>query len=303
MQAPSGCVFNIQRYSVNDGPGIRTTVFLKGCPLRCWWCHNPESQARGIQLAIDPSLCVQCGGCWQVCPNNSSPEECTGPLVDREHCTTCGACADVCPTSGRTVMGNEMTTEEVLTEILKDRIFFEESGGGVTLSGGEPLLQADYVRALLKACRSQDLHTAVDTCGYCDQQDLLAAAPWTNLFLYDLKAMDDSVHKQTTGVSNVRILDNLVALGRVHSNIWVRIPVVPGVNDSMPEMEAMARFVSTIEGVQQVDLLAYHALGSHKGERIGRQSAVHTAAPPSKATMQSAAEVFRASGVGSVTIS
>ncbi|MCO6046483.1 glycyl-radical enzyme activating protein [Aeoliella sp. ICT_H6.2] len=297
-----GNVFNIQRYSVKDGPGIRTTVFLKGCPLRCWWCHNPESQAKGTELAINPAVCVSCGKCWSACPHNSPLAECPGPLNDREHCTVCGECVEVCPTGGRNLLGDRQSVAEVMAEVAKDRLFFEESGGGVTVSGGEPLMQTDFVHALLLACREQAIPTAVDTCGYCDQQALISIAPVTDLFLYDLKAMDDAVHREHTGVSNVRILDNLVALGRVHTNVWIRIPVVTGVNDSTAELEAMAQFVSTIHGIQRVDLLSYHPLGSHKHERIGKSSSSHTATAPTNETMQHAAELFQSFGINEVYV-
>ena len=302
MRAASGSVFNIQRYSIQDGPGIRTTVFLKGCPLRCWWCHNPESQTRVPELAVNPSVCVHCGGCWEVCPNHERPAECNGPLTDRQHCTTCGRCVDVCPAGGRTVMGHEMTVADVLAEVLKDRVFYEESGGGVTLSGGEPLAQPGFALALLQACHAQELHTALDTCGHCDPEDLLAAAPYTDLFLYDLKAVGDEVHRQATGVSNARILENLTALGRVHRNIWVRIPVVPGVNDTPAEMGAMARFVSSVGGVQCVQLLPYHPMGHHKGERVGRLTPEQSATAPTAAILESAAEAFRVVGIHNTSV-
>lgn len=297
-----GNVFNIQRYSVKDGPGIRTTVFLKGCPLRCWWCHNPESQAKGAELAINPAVCISCGKCWSACPHNSPPDECPGPLTDWEHCTVCGECVETCPTGGRTLIGEQRSVAEVMTEVMKDRVFYEESGGGVTLSGGEPLMQPDFVRAILEACREQAIPTAVDTCGFCNQQEMLSIAESTDLFLYDLKAMDDAVHREHTGVSNVRILDNLVALSRVHTNIWIRIPVVTGVNDSNAELEAMAQFVSTTGGIKRVDLLSYHPLGSQKHDRIGKQSSSHTATVPTTETMQHAEELFRSIGINEVYV-
>ncbi|QDU54653.1 glycyl-radical enzyme activating protein [Aeoliella mucimassa] len=303
MTRLQGNVFNIQRYSVKDGPGIRTTVFLKGCPLRCWWCHNPESQSKGIELAINPAVCVECGGCWGVCPHNEPVAECTGPLADWAHCTQCGECVEVCPTGGRTMMGSLMTVDEVMAAVLKDRLFFEDSGGGITLSGGEPMVQPEFVRGVLAACRQQELRTAIDTCGYCQQDDLLSVAPLADLFLYDLKAMDEQTHREHTGVSNTRILDNLVALGKVHSNIWIRVPIVPGVNDHASELEALARFASTVDGIRRVDLLTYHQLGSHKHERIGKQGSERPEAVPTAEVMQSAAELFRSHGLTEVHVS
>lgn len=302
MATTYGNVLNIQRYSVNDGPGIRTTLFLKGCPLRCWWCHNPESQAWGIELAINQDLCVQCGGCWSVCPHNESPaeavaDECSGPLVDWQHCSVCGSCVEVCPTAGRTLMGQQLSVDQVMTEVRKDLLFFEESGGGVTLSGGEPMSQPLFVRELVNACQDQAISVAIDTSGFCDQHDLLSIAPQTDLFLYDLKVLDDQLHRQHTGVSNAKILDNLVALGQVHSGIWIRVPVVTGVNDSAGELESLARFVSTVRGVVRVDLLAYHPLGSHKHQRIGKQATHNTTPVPTSETMEYAKELFHSFGV------
>ena len=302
MPPVCGNVFNIQRYSVKDGPGIRTTVFIKGCPLRCWWCHNPESQSRAVEMAINPAVCIHCGGCWAVCPHNESPGEVTEPLADWQHCTQCGECVEECPVGGRTMMGRVMTVPEVMAEVLKDRLFYDDSGGGVTLSGGEPMVQPEFVRAVLEACGEKDIRTAIDTCGYCQQEELLAVAPLADLFLYDLKAMDDATHRQQTGVSNTRILDNLVALGRVHANIWLRVPVVPGVNDTREELDAMARFASTVKGIRQVDLLTYHQLGSHKNERIGKQASPRPAAPPTAETMAMAADLFRRHGLSEVNV-
>lgn len=302
MAAILGNVFNIQRYSVKDGPGIRTTVFLKGCPLRCWWCHNPESQAEHVELAVNSNICVQCGGCWSACPHNSPMEECNQALVDAEHCTVCGACVEVCPMGGRTLMGRQLSVDEIMDEVRKDCLFYEESGGGVTLSGGEPLVQIDFAREVLQRCQAESISTAVDTCGYCQQLDLLSIASCTDLFLYDLKAIDPQIHLRHTGVSNEMILENLIALGRVHSHIVIRIPIISGVNDSPSELEALARFVTTLDGVIRVDLLPYHPLGSQKHERIGRKSSPRAEAVPTAETLESAEDLFRSVGLHEVHV-
>jgi pyruvate formate lyase activating enzyme len=294
----SGLVFNIQRYSIQDGPGIRTTVFLKGCPLRCWWCHNPESQAPEPEITVIETRCTQCGECLSACPQSAaggfrgtdfqSVDAGTVPiLAERKwdcppslvRCTRCGACVEACPTEARQLVGRRMTVDEVLAEVLKDRLFYDDSGGGVTFSGGEPLVQPEFLMGLLAACRARAIHTAVDTSGYAPQEQLLSAAGLTDLFLYDLKTMDDARHLECTGVSNAAILENLIALGRVHQNIWIRIPIIPGFNDDAEQLDAAARFVASIPAVRQVSLLPYHPTGIHKSRWLGR----HVAQPPSAA--------------------
>jgi pyruvate formate lyase activating enzyme len=293
----TGLIFNIQKYSIHDGPGIRTTVFLKGCPLECWWCHNPESHSTEQDLTVIAGRCAQCGECWEVCPQREFRRERVLPPVDHAHCLRCGECVAACPTGARQLVGRRMTVAETLAEILQDRIFYDESGGGVTLSGGEPLLQLPFVTELLAACRAEDVHTTLDTCGFARREDLLTVAPLTGLFLYDVKLLDDQRHRQYTGVSNAVILENLQALSVVHDNIWIRVPIIPGVNDDAANLDATANFVAALRGVRQVTLLPYHGHGAHKAERLGRSSRLGAVTTPSTEHLETMADRFRAVGL------
>jgi pyruvate formate lyase activating enzyme len=290
----SGLVFNIQRYSLDDGPGIRTTVFLKGCPLRCAWCHNPEGIDREPEILRDASRCVACGQCREHCPERGAgPMGFDGQWQEKTaRCMRCGTCAEQCPTEARRLVGYHMTVAEILAEILRDRLFYEDSGGGATLSGGEPLLQPDLVLGVLEACRRREIHTAVDTSGYVPRETLLAAARWTDLFLYDLKTLDDGLHRQFTGVSNRLILENLRALGQRHANIWIRVPLVPGINDAADHLEQVARLAATLPSVRQINLLPYHATATAKFLRLGKTySGGHFAPPPREQVEQMAARL------------
>jgi len=293
----NGLLFNIQKYSVHDGPGIRTTVFLKGCPLHCAWCHNPEGISRQREIVVLESRCIGCGQCRLACRHGAViPGD--GALPARsEVCELCGACVEACPTQGRQIIGQEMSVSQVLETVLQDQVFYEDSGGGVTFSGGEPLSQPDFLRGLLGACRGRGLHAAVDTCGLARQEDLLAVAALTDLFLYDLKFMDDAKHRHYTGVSNALILDNLQALGRVHGRIWVRVPIIPGINDDPADLEAAARFAAAVSGVQQVNLLPFHRTGLPKLRRLGQDSGLAEVQPPSAAAMNRAADIFTRAGL------
>lgn len=292
----TGLVFNIQKYAVHDGPGIRTTVFLKGCPLCCAWCHNPESISPRREILIAENRCLVCGACRESCPFKESVDG-EGVLPTRnDHCTLCEACTEACPTGARQIAGRKMTVEEVMAAVIQDRVFYEESAGGVTFSGGEPLLQPQFLREALASCRARGLHTAVDTCGFGCTDQLLAIAPLTDLFLYDLKLMDDARHHEFCGVSNSLILENLRRLAVIHDRIWLRVPLIPGVSDGAENLEAIARFAASIRGVQQVNLLPYHKTGLHKAHRLGRM-ALTDVEPPSSKRMEQALQIFTAFGL------
>ena len=293
----SGLVFNIQKYSVQDGPGIRTTVFLKGCPLHCAWCHNPESISAARELVVIETRCLVCGECRKACRFGSIiPGDSVLP-TQNDPCAWCGECVDACPTEARQMVGQSLTERQVLDIILQDRIFYEESGGGATFSGGEPLAQAPFLKSLLLGCRAQGIHTAVDTSGMGRLQALLEIAPLTDLFLYDLKLLDEVRHRQHTGVSNRLILENLQALGSRHRNIWVRVPIIPGINDQTSDLQAIADFAAGVGGVRQVNLLPFHQHGAHKAHRLGQSPLLSELAPPSPALLQSAMEIFQRAGL------
>jgi pyruvate formate lyase activating enzyme len=286
----TGRVFNVQRYSLHDGPGIRTTVFLKGCPARCLWCHNPESQAFGPEVVRVESRCVECGTCEAVCPHGAPP-----PGSGR--CTACGTCVEACPAGARELAGRETTVDEVMAEVLRDRIFYQDSGGGVTFSGGEPLAQIRFLRALLETARTHGLHTAVDTCGSGPREELLGLVPLVDLFLFDVKLVDDSRHLELTGLPTGPILENLRALTRVHRNVWIRVPIVPGHTDDEADVSAIARLVGELPGVERVSLLPFHRTGGAKARRLGRPFPLESLAPPSADRMEALAGLFRERGL------
>jgi pyruvate formate lyase activating enzyme len=293
----SGLVFNIQRYSVQDGPGIRTTVFLKGCPLCCAWCHNPEGIQPGREVFVVETRCLACGDCREACPLPGA-EGGDGPLPARNPgCTLCGACVEACASGARQMVGRVMTVAEVMTEVLKDRIFYEDSSGGVTFSGGEPLMQPHFLRALLEACCARGVHAALDTTGFGSLEHLLSAAELAGLVLYDLKVLDEHRHRELTGVSNRGILENLKALDQVHRNIWIRLPVVPGFNDDLDNLGRIAGFVAGLRHVTLVNLLPFHRTALHKFERLGRAHALDGVQTPSPALMERAVRTFEDAGL------
>ena len=277
----TGIIFNIQRYSIHDGPGIRTTVFLKGCPLNCWWCQNPESQLSGQEMLFWGDRCIGCGACSTICPSGAIKIKNGIPVTEKEKCILCGKCIEKCPALAREMIGEKLTVEEIIKEIEKDLVFYEESGGGVTFSGGEPLGQSEFLESLLICCQKKKIHTAVDTSGYISWEILSKISSKVDLFLYDLKIMDNERHKKYTGVSNELILENLKKLSSVHNNIFVRFPVIPGINDDYQNIKETGEFLSSLK-IAQVNLLPYHYIGIDKYRRLGRTYKLVTTQPPSE---------------------
>lgn len=297
-------MFDVKRFAIHDGPGVRTAVFFKGCPMRCAWCHNPESQAPGPELLTWSERCAACGACVDECPSEAISQAGTGaqPSTDRARCTGCGACVRVCGFRARAIVGAARRVLDLATEAERDRLFYEESGGGVTLSGGEPLGQPDAAAALLRECRRRRIHTAIDTCGVADPDVVEAIAQEADLFLYDVKLLDDERHRQWTGVSNAGILGNLARLAKRGSRVWLRYPLVPGVNDSARDLAALGKLAARVRGVEGVQLLPYHAGGERKAAHLGRAYALPGLRVPDRdAAERAAAAVCGAAGVA-VTI-
>lgn len=283
--AVRGTVFNVMRYSVRDGPGLRTTVFLKGCPLRCRWCHNPESQAAGREIVFREERCIACGACAEACPEGAIAASQGEKPRQVGRCLACGACVEACPSEARQAIGRELTTDELMEEIRKDLAFYQESGGGVTFSGGEPLAQPDFLEAVLEACRGDGIHTAVDTSGAVPYELFERILPYVDLFLYDLKLMDDARHTRETGASNRPILENLRKLARAGRRITIRIPVVPGINDDDDNISATGRFVASLPDVLDVQLLPYHKTGEGKYRLLNREVDEPPLEPPEPETL------------------
>ncbi len=293
--APAGLVLNIMHFALHDGPGIRTTVFLKGCPLHCWWCHNPESQSAEPEVIYFEERCIHSGDCVRACPNGALRLD-EGRLIhDPARCQRCAECVSACSAAARQLAGRWMTVSDVLAEILKDQVFFEESGGGVTVSGGEPLMQAAFVESLLTACRARRIRTVLDTCGWADPSVLLRVSEYVDLFFYDLKLMDSERHERFTGMKNDVILQNLKMLAEHGSAVVVRIPVIPGVNDDDQTVGQISEFLLPL-GLREIDLLPYHRFGSDKYRRLHLLYEMEGVSPPSDAQMEALASRLRRDG-------
>jgi pyruvate formate lyase activating enzyme len=259
----TGTIFDLKRYAIHDGPGIRTAVFLKGCPLDCWWCHNPEGRAPDPELMVRANRCHLCGECVAACPQGAIRLE-EKVFTDSALCQDCGMCAQVCVQGARELVGRVVTVPELLGQIERDVVFYDQSGGGVTLTGGEPLMQPCFTIELLRACQEHGIHTAVDTSGYAAWKFVAETAQHTDLFLYDLKLMDDERHRKFTGVSNRLILSNLQSLSAGEAQVIVRIPLIPGVNDDEQNLSLMQQFLSGLPRLAGVEVLPYHAIAEAK---------------------------------------
>jgi pyruvate formate lyase activating enzyme len=294
-------VFNVQRFSLHDGPGIRTTVFLKGCPLNCPWCHNPESRDGQPQLAIKADRCVGCEQCTPVCPENLAGPVQPGTDVNRPGvtCLRCGACAEACPSGARELLGEDMEVDGLLAEIERDRSYHQESGGGVTFSGGEPVAvgNAPFLLECLTEIGKRGVHRTVDTCGHVATDTLLAVAAQAELILYDLKIMDNARHRLVMGVGNERILQNLRALTERGHEVWIRVPLIPGLTDDEDNLTAVAEFVSSLPKRCPIHLLPYHATGGNKYGRLDLDYPLAALVPADPRQMERQADFIRAQGL------
>lgn len=291
-----GVIFDIQRFSVHDGPGIRTIVFFKGCPLRCRWCSNPESQHKEPQIMFVDQNCIGCKHCTEACP--------TGALsftpsfhVDDNKCHLCGKCVDVCYPEALNFSGHQQSVEEVLAELKKDQIHYKRSGGGITLSGGEPLAQPEFAVDLLKACKARGWHTAVETTAFTSREVLEKVLPWLDLVLLDIKHVDDHKHQEFVGRSNESILQNAKFIGQFGVPIIIRVPVIPTFNSEVHEIESIASFAQCIKGVKELHLLPYHRLGENKYSYLNYDYRMQGIEPPTKETMNALKKAVEAKGL------
>ncbi len=263
-------VFNTQKFCIHDGPGIRTTIFLKGCPLNCIWCHNPESQSYDKEMMFSEDKCTRCGICERKCSNGAIKVTQIAAQSDKQKCTLCGDCIDFCIHNAREIAGREYTVDELIKIIEKDRVFYEQSGGGVTFSGGEAMAQIDAVEAIVKKCKNRGISVAIDTCGYAPFSSFERILDYVDLFLYDIKLMDTNLHKKYTGKDNELIMDNLVKLSERGANINLRMPLIQGINADDENIQSIMNFIKPLR-ISQVNLLPYHDIARDKYSRLNRE--------------------------------
>ena len=286
-----GTILNIQKFCIHDGPGIRTVVFLKGCPLACRWCANPASQNPAVEPGFFRNRCQACGQCAEVCPLKAIAFDGQAPWIDRSICDGCGACAEVCPARAIEMLGKEMQAAEVVAEVQKDSVFYRNSDGGVTLSGGEPLMQPEFAIEVLRRCKKLGIHTAVETAGCLPWENIETVLPYADLFLYDLKNLDNTEHRGATGQGNTRILNNLNALCQTDRHVILRMPIIPGFNDSADSIGQLAKLCLTLgPGLEHLELLPYHNLGVHKYAILGKVYNLKNVELPSTRYMRNLAE-------------
>ncbi len=285
-----GLVFDVKKYAIHDGPGIRTTVFFKGCPLECQWCHNPESWRSYAEHGFRKGRCVGCLQCVETCPEQAISIIDNRPVTEMNKCGLCGRCVDTCMACAREIIGREMTVGDVMDEIEQDVIFYDESGGGVTISGGEPLMQPELLLAVLHQCQIQRIHTAVDTSCYAESKIVEMVGEGANMFLCDIKHMDSEIHERFTGVGNNLILNNIRLLSEAGKEIIIRIPVIPGFNDEKANIEATGKFTASLPGVIRVDILPFNRGGKEKSARLTAQSKHLQVETPNEEQMNSIAK-------------
>lgn len=284
-------IFNIQKFCVHDGPGIRTTVFFKGCPLKCTWCHNPESQNYHKEILYTKSKCTLCGNCVRVCKNNAI--NLTNNILETniDKCFFNGDCCISCLNDAREIAGKEYSVSEVIKEVVKDKVFYKNSNGGVTLSGGEPLIYKNFVVELLKKLKDENIHTAIDTCGEVDFKTLENVSKYTDIFLYDIKIMDDDKHKYYTGVSNKTIINNLIELNKIHNNINLRLPLIEGINTDKSQITGVLKLLK-YTNIKKINLLPYHNIAMHKYEQLSRNYDLENMKRPTDKNLNRIMELF-----------
>ncbi|MBL4939734.1 MAG: glycyl-radical enzyme activating protein [Lutibacter sp.] len=287
-------IFDIKKYAINDGPGIRMTVFFKGCNLTCEWCHNPESLSPKIQKMYTASKCIGAVQCLDNCPNNALEITENGIVTNYNLCNLCGKCAEVCPTKAFEMLGSTISISDLIKQIENEAIFFDQSGGGITFSGGEPLMHSDYLLEALKECGKRFYHRVVDTSAFSKQEILLEVAKHTELFLIDLKTMDSNIHKKFTGVGNEKILSNIVALAKTDCEIIFRIPLIKGVNSNDENIKATAKSIQSLEGNRtQINLLSYHSIAENKHNKLGNPKNFVEFETPNDVEIRNAISIFK----------
>lgn len=265
----TGLTFDIHRFSLNDGPGIRTTVFLKGCYLKCEWCHNPESQSFKPQLSFNPEKCLHCFECVKACPNNAHKIKDNKHFVEWALCDLAEKCVEVCPSCALKIIGNSTEVEFIISEVLKDKKYYDKTGGGITISGGEPMAQFEFTNQLLMEAKKEGLHTVLDTCGYGEKSHYEEILPYVDLFLFDYKLTDEKLHKDYTGISNKEILANLDFLYNSGASIILRCPLIPAINDNEEHLQGIKKIIQKYPELQAVEIMPYHNMGRDKAKRVG----------------------------------
>lgn len=289
-----GNIFDVKKFAVHDGPGIRTTVFFKGCPLNCWWCHNPEGISKDNDIFFYETKCIECGTCIEICPEDAVMEKDT-IVIDREKCSTCGVCADNCPSGALQNTSRTLTSDEVMEEIKKSIIFYDSSDGGVTFSGGEPLMQIEFLKELIEKCKDEDIHITLDTSGHVDSDLFESIIDDIDLFLYDLKLMYDEQHKKYTGISNEMILRNLKLLSEKGKEVIIRFPIIPDITDKDENIDEIIDFLSDLKNVRQIDILAYHNV-EEKYKRLGIEYKLKDVKSPDKNKIEDIKNRFEKKG-------